>query len=552
MLEVLPVDEFRCALSAARARASPYIFNLSLDCAYSTALYAEALARRPWWRRCDSELASSHDGCHAVSPNASFKPPIHLSLIEYEAVDWDAALRGTGPIVSHFCVRKGLARKAGLADVCARALAKGRSGGKIIVDGGIGGSSFRALARALPATEVIDLMPVYHGSEDGSSRPTDRASALAWAMADAEALCDVASSAAAEAGRPAPTWIVKPSLANRAAGIAIVADAAAAAAHVCSPALRAVGQWVFQRYIERPLTLCGRKFHLRVYVLADGDLSVHVFRTVLALCAAARWDAAAPPSDARVHITNTCVAAAAGGSAFDEAASVHTLADLSAELAARRSAGAAAGAAQTAALYGRICAIVADTFRALRGQPAAYVPLGGAFELYGVDFLVEDEGNVDASEAAAPPAASAMEHDAEAEDAASRAGIHLRLLEFNPTPDIAQSGHRLRPAMAAMLDGALRIAVDSRCPPPLASQVQSLSPPPPSPPVAAAAAAGAAELAARWLHAAELAEAAGGATGALSDASLLLQWDCILRLPPRVSGQSGMHLTEAGNGSTTV
>jgi hypothetical protein len=213
-------------------------------------------------------------------------------------------------------------------------------------------------------------MAAFHGGGGGGggfSRPGGRAEALAWALADAEAAI-----AAAPAGA---RWLLKPSLANKGAGFALVRSAEAAAAHVA--ALRNVGEWVLQRYVERPLLLWrgGRKFHLRVYALADGDLRVRVFREALCLAAALPYGDGGG-DDARRHITNTCVAAEAGGGDFCEEEAVHRLAELPAELAARASArsgggggggdaaaapgaaAAAAGLAQTAALYARICAVV--------------------------------------------------------------------------------------------------------------------------------------------------------------------------------------------------
>eukprot|EP01047_Picozoa_sp_COSAG01_P020499 COSAG01_NODE_1168_length_11426_cov_339.595038_8_plen_79_part_00 len=40
-------------------------------------------------------------------------------------------------------------------------------------------------------------------------------------------------------------------------------------------------EWVVQRYVRRPMLVDGRKFHLRVYVLAVGRLSVYVCRDML-------------------------------------------------------------------------------------------------------------------------------------------------------------------------------------------------------------------------------------------------------------------------------
>ena len=45
-----------------------------------------------------------------------------------------------------------------------------------------------------------------------------------------------------------------------------------------------------QRYIERPLLVRGRKFHIRAYVLCVGSLAVHVYSEALALFAGKRYD----------------------------------------------------------------------------------------------------------------------------------------------------------------------------------------------------------------------------------------------------------------------
>ncbi len=49
------------------------------------------------------------------------------------------------------------------------------------------------------------------------------------------------------------------------------------------------------RYIERPLLVGGRKFHIRAYVLCVGSLSVYVFSEALALFAGQPYDRLALP-----------------------------------------------------------------------------------------------------------------------------------------------------------------------------------------------------------------------------------------------------------------
>lgn len=477
-----------------------FSFHLGVDCAYTHRLYAAGLARRPWWQ--------------AAAPDAA--TGVQLLLDEYERVDWEATVSGgaAAAVTNNLCIRKGLCRKAQFAEHMGTWAARRAPRG--------------ALARALPQTLVLDLMSVFH------NRPprTELASALAWALSDADEAMSAAAAAATAASAPPPLWIAKPSLTNKGAGIALVRSAAELEAHVL--ALRDVGMWVLQRYCARPLLLRARKFHLRVYVLADADLRVHVFREALCLSAARAYSAdPAHDGDALVHLTNTCVGAASDGFCEDDA--VLRLSELPvalAEAAAAAAPGAdalAAAAAQTAAVYARICAVVAECFLALRREPAAYMPLAHAFELYGADFMLEH--------------AEAGEADSEGGDDALR-GLRLRVLEFNPTPDVKQSGVRLEPVIAAMLEGVLRTCVDSRFPPPPARGG--------SPAAAAAVSPAAAttpraeadmreEYAAAW--AAEQARAAAG--GALEGGAYggLLQWDCVLALPPRPGGRSGMSVS---------
>ena len=65
---------------------------------------------------------------------------------------------------------------------------------------------------------------------------------------------------------------VEPSLAWQGAGITIIDSCTALrAALEAAPELR---EWVVQRYIDRPLLVDGRKFHIRAYALCVGKVRV--------------------------------------------------------------------------------------------------------------------------------------------------------------------------------------------------------------------------------------------------------------------------------------
>lgn len=70
-----------------------------------------------------------------------------------------------------------------------------------------------------------------------------------------------------------------------------------------------IREWVVQKYIERPLLVDGRKFHLRAYVLAVGALKVYFFSDVLALFSLHQYPSVGADKDITnygAHLTNTC------------------------------------------------------------------------------------------------------------------------------------------------------------------------------------------------------------------------------------------------------
>jgi tubulin---tyrosine ligase len=144
--------------------------------------------------------------------------------------------------------------------------------------------------------------------------------------------------------------------------------------------------FIAQPYIQNPLVFRSygqRKFHIRTYVVAVGALRIYVYKEMLALFASTPY---VPPSgdgesfELAGHLTNTCFQ---DDSTKDD--SVHRFWDLQTE--------------RTDDWQNRtfadICTITGEVFEAAaREQMVHFQTLPNAFEVFGVDFLVDSDLNV--------------------------------------------------------------------------------------------------------------------------------------------------------------
>lgn len=433
--------------------AALYNAILAVDCPYAYRHFATAFSKRPWFSVVTKGPGSpivdgTDEGSQWIKDHN-----VVLQIDEYERVDWDVVMKGGkagdasfAPVTNNFCIRKGLSRKANFAVQMQRHARRFPES---------------AIAKALPETALIDTVPVFH------SRPhwLDLRSALSEALLDADEAIDQAAKQKSASnnyeGASAPLWILKPSLGNKAAEIAIVSSIDEVTALL--KANRDLGQWVLQRYIERPLLLNGgRKFHIRLYVLVNAAMEVFVFREALLLFAVNSYSIVDGGKDTNAHITNTCVNAE--HSAFDETKFVKRFSDLPAlmmmaEDKERKAASASAASAlgcsfvdRAAALYSRICAVVADCFLALERETSVYMPLERAFELYGADFVLEEQEEEVSCHLASSTAIDTI------------AIPSPRILEFNPTPDIKQTGKRLDFMIEGLVEGVMQKCIDTRFP----------------------------------------------------------------------------------------
>ncbi|KAI6281050.1 hypothetical protein MCOR27_004414 [Pyricularia oryzae] len=253
-------------------------------------------------------------------------------------------------------------------------------------------------------------------------------------------------------------WILKPSMSDRGQGIRLFStmeelqgifdewdvdtdDEDEEADGIMAAHLR---HFVAQPYIDPPLLLPGdrRKFHIRTYVLCVGAMKVYVYREMLALFAGREYRApSSDEGDLDAHLTNTCLqnettAASATATAADIATSdakdgeapppplVRKFWDLPEVLVEGRS------DVSKGSIFTQICEATGAVFEAAaRGMPMHFSPLANAFEVFGVDFLVDAQGVA-------------------------------WLLEVNSFPDFKQTGDELRDDVVAELwRQVLRLAV---------------------------------------------------------------------------------------------
>ncbi|KAK3332076.1 survival protein sure-like phosphatase/nucleotidase [Cercophora scortea] len=267
-----------------------------------------------------------------------------------------------------------------------------------------------------------------------------------------------AAAAAEGDGRKLEWWILKPSMSDRGQGIRLFSTteelqeifdgweadlsdsegekedeeeggAEATAADESTPPERSMDDainsshlrhFVAQPYIDPPLllpALGNRKFHVRVYVLAVGGMKVYVYKDMLALFAAKAYQAPGSSSsgeqDLDAHLTNTCLQ---GDNEAAKADAVHRFWGLPLP----------AGLADK--VFDQICAVTGEAFEAAaRGMVVHFQPLEHAFEVFGLDFLVDCEGTA-------------------------------WLMEINAFPDFKQTG-KLEGVVAGFWREVLRLAV---------------------------------------------------------------------------------------------
>ncbi|KAJ1818359.1 tubulin--tyrosine ligase [Coemansia sp. RSA 2598] len=372
------------------ASSSPATVIVEMDEPYVQAILLRAFGK--YGSLINTQTAQEHDSANSTGSSSSSRKLMHWR--EYEKIDWDSVHRSTSVFANAYCIRKGLIRKAQMAFNIRLYTAKHPES---------------VLKRGVPETWIFELDDIDYLDE-----------ALMECYEVEEGMRhneDVEDPALRQ------QFILKPSLTGRGAGIYVfdtrerlegllekefesddeqededaedesgLQTSGGGMLSSCQ-AVSQIREWVIQRYINRPLLLKShgeRKFHIRTYVLAAGDLTVFVYRHMLALFAPHPYkQSAGDLDDHGAHLTNTCLQAKLDG--FDESKAV----DLFWNLDLPRE--------KLDHIFDQICRILGDTFSAVSSESTSFQTWANCIEQFGFDFLVDEDCNAYMLEANAYP-----------------------------------------------------------------------------------------------------------------------------------------------------
>lgn len=188
---------------------------------------------------------------------------------------------------------------------------------------------------------------------------------------------------------------------------------------------------VLQRYIDCPLLLHKRKFHIRAYVLAVSALRVYMSRDCLALCSGTRYSRN-NTSNLFSHITNTAYQDLDPNFREDKCILLWDEHDIPPILIKGKVCEKVSDAVgRVNKVIDDMSAIIGELFRVYENELGVFSPIDGCFEHYGLDFVVDENWNV-------------------------------YLLEVNPGPDFKQTGSRLQSAIENLMGSTVDIVFCER------------------------------------------------------------------------------------------
>lgn len=322
-----------------------------LDEPYTHQAVVKALknSKRLDWNVIEQVTEENADGCPV---------DVKLQWLEYELIDWHhVAKHDTDSLSNAYCIRKGLIRKSQLAYNMAKYLSKYPDS---------------ILKQAIPETWQFELDHVDYFDEALNE------------------VFEVERDLQEEGGNH--TFIIKPSMANKAAGIKVFNSLDQLRAIFEEPEsdseqeddddqedLSQVREWVIQRYIHNPLLVNKRKFHIRAYVMAKSNIQVYLYRDMLALFAMKEYDTN-NLDDNLIHLTNTCIQT--DEEEYNEEASVKLFWELPLE------------EKELNHIFDQMKKILADVYDACASEMTTFQAIPNVFELFGIDFMIDDDLNV--------------------------------------------------------------------------------------------------------------------------------------------------------------
>ena len=264
------------------------------------------------------------------------------------------------------------------------------------------------------------------------------------AAAEQSELSAFRDAAAAAAANGEKIWIVKPGHGNRGHGIKVLPSAKMVEAHLRTQ--KPGSAFVVQKYIERPLLLgdTGRKFDIRQFVLVTHDYQVWMYRdSYVRTCT----DAYEPgnTSDLGMHLTNDYVQKTLPSFGQFEDSNKLSFEQLQALLDARPLPDGTTLSVELD-IWPRMRTIVAHTFACVIPLFASAPSRGHSFELYGLDFMVTDDGGV-------------------------------LLIEANTSPALFQRGAYLTEMLPRLIEETFQKAIDPVHPPPPSCPAEALPQP---------------------------------------------------------------------------
>ncbi|CAF1392125.1 unnamed protein product [Rotaria magnacalcarata] len=335
--------------------------HLKMNCPYTNELIRNVLEER-------NDLFTLTDSSTSNDDNT-------LYWLEYEELDFDMLYRLTKEsnnkkfLANSYCIRKGLLRKANFAMFVRKHLAKQPNS---------------VLRDHYPETHIVDLIhPDY----------------LDEALNEAFELRDTLEANTQENTDPIP-FILKASILDKASELLIFYTQSELEEFFTrkyddddDESIANVREWIVQRYIKNPKLLPiyqNRKFHLRVYVVAERNLRIYVYDGILALFASLCYaDDNDQTFDRLRHITNTCVQIDSKLDEEDLVKEFFSLENMDDELRSN--------------IFEQIKSIVKDIFTGLHNEITVFQPIRNAFEIYGFDFLIDENNQVYFLEANAFP-----------------------------------------------------------------------------------------------------------------------------------------------------